>query len=315
MFLTLLAVFVGAFGIVMGTYLFVARRSLAQQSVARRRLREADVVGSARLLRDDSASAIPIVNDWLEKLGHTDRLREDIRAAGMETRPAVIILTALLIGLLGVLIGSTLASPVLGAALGLAGVAAPYIYLRNRRRGRVEKFESQLAEAIDMVVNAMRAGYSFQAAMELVGQEMPDPIGTEFGQFHDEQRVGIDVKTALLRFQERVGSTDLKLFVTAVLIQRDTGGNLGEVLGNISHVIRERFRIQGELKTLTSNVRLSGTILGILPIALVGLITLVNPTFIGPLFKERTGHILLAIAAALQLLGFLLMRKLARIEI
>lgn len=314
--LTLIGVFIASFGLVVGTYVFVSRRTLARQAVARRRLREPEVVEApVRLLRDDSASAIPLLNEWLEKLDHTQKLRGDIRAAGLETRPAVIIFSALVLGAIGVVLAAVLRQPWLGLVLGPAGLVAPYAFLRVRRRKRLLKFESQLPEAIDLVVNAMRAGYSFQSAMELVGQEMPDPIGREFARFYDEQRAGMDVRTALLRVQERMGSTDLKMFVTAVLIQRETGGNLGEVLSNISHTVRERFRIQGELRTLTSQVRLSARILGVLPILMVFLISLVNPEFIQPLFQDAVGRSLLVAAAAFQVTGYLIMRKLSAIEI
>jgi tight adherence protein B len=314
--LTLIGVFIASFGLVVGTYVFMSRRTLARQATARRRLREPEVVESpVRLLRDDSASAIPLLNEWLDKLEHTQKLRGDIRAAGLETRPAVIIFSALVLGGSGVLLAAALRQPWLGLVLFPAGFAAPYLYLRVQRRKRLLTFESQLPEAIDLVVNAMRAGYSFQSAMELVGQEMPDPIGKEFARFYDEQRAGIDVRGALLRMQERMPSTDLKMFVTAVLIQRETGGNLGEVLSNISHTVRERFRIQGELRTLTSQVRLSARILAVLPILMVFLISLINPEFIQPLFRDAVGRLLLVIAAAFQVTGYTIMRKLAAIEI
>lgn len=313
---TLLAVFVGAFSLIVGAYMFLARRSLARQASARRRLSDAEVVGPAvRLFREDSASSIPIVNEWLEKLEHTRKLRDQLKGAGVNAQPGVIIFAALLLGALGLTVGQALGSLPLGMLLGAVGLAAPYTYLGIRRRKRLDRFESQLPEALDMIVNAMRAGYSFPAAMELVGQEIPDPMGTEFARCHDEQRLGVDTRTAMLRLLDRVPSMDLKMFVTAVLIQRETGGNLGEVLSNISHVIRERFRIQGELKTLTAQVRLSAAILGLLPIAMVGLITLLNPGFIEPLFRNPAGHMLLLTAGTFQVLGFVIMRRIADIEI
>lgn len=316
--MTLATVFVAAFGLVVGTYVFLSRRTLAQQAAARRRVRQVQLVGSAagRLWRDNAASAIPLLSDRLAKLAHTKKLSKNIRAAGLEARPATIILSAVVLAGTGLLTGNMMhGSLLLGTVYGGLGLAAPYLYVRWKRQKRIEKFESQLTEAIDLLINAMRAGYSFQAGMELVGQELPDPLGGEFAQFYEEQRLGIELRAALLALQERVDSLDLKMFITAVLIQRETGGNLSEVLGNISHVIRERGRIKGELKTLTSQVRLSAAILGLMPIVVVFLITLVNPMFIAPLFKEPVGRMMLVGAGVAQLLGFATMRKIANIEI
>lgn len=316
MLVTLLVVFVGAFGLVLGTYVFLSRKRLARQAAARRRIKEAQVLGTGlTLLRDESVSSIPVLNEWLKKSGHAVSLQQSIREAGLSVRPATIILAAVTLALMGMLVGSLQHGPLVGMAYAGLGLLAPYMYLRFKRRRRIENFEAQLPEAMDMLINAMQAGYSFQAAMELVGNEMLDPLGTEFSQFYEEQRLGIDVRSALLGMQDRIQSLDLKMFITAVLIQRETGGNLTEVLSNISRVIRERFRIQGELKTLTAQVRLSGKMLALLPIIVVGGVMLTNPKFMEPLFHEQAGHIILIVAAVSQVVGFILMRKIANIEI
>jgi len=316
MLVTLLVVFVGAFGLVLGTYVFISRKRLTRQAAARRRIKEAQVLGTGlTLLRDESASSIPMLNEWLKKSSHTVNLQHTIKQAGMSVRPATIILAAITLAFLGLLVGNLQHGMLVGMAYGGLGFFAPYMYLRYKRRRRIENFEAQLPEAMDMLINAMQAGYSYQAAMELVGHEMPDPLGTEFAQFYEEQRLGIDVRSALLGMQDRIPSLDLKMFITAVLIQRETGGNLTEVLSNISRVIRERFRIQGELRTLTAQVRLSGKMLALLPIIVVGGVMLTNPKFIEPLFQEQAGHVILVVAGVSQVVGFILMRKIANIEI
>lgn len=316
MLATLLVVFVGAFGLVLGTYVFISRKRLARQATARRRIKEAQVLGTGlTLLRDESASSIPVLNQWLQKSTHTVSLQHQIRQAGLNVRPATIILAAITLALVGLLAGNIQHGMLVGLAYGALGLFAPYMYLRFKRQRRIENFEAQLPEAMDMLINAMQAGYSFQAAMELVGHEMTEPLGTEFTQFYEEQRLGIEVRAALLSMQDRVQSLDLKMFITAVLIQRETGGNLTEVLSNISRVVRERFRIQGELRTLTAQVRLSSKMLALLPIIVVGGVMLTNPKFIEPLFQEQAGHVILVIAGVSQVVGFLLMRKIANIEI
>jgi tight adherence protein B len=150
--------------------------------------------------------------------------------------------------------------------------------------------------------------------MEFVGRETPAPLGAEFARFHEEHRLGVDVRTALFNLLDRLPTVDLKMFATAVLIQRETGGNLGEVLTNISSMLRERFRIQGELRTLTAHVRLSAKILGVLPIAIGGLTLAANPEFVAPLYLEPLGRSMLAIAVVAQVIGFAVMHRLADIE-
>ena len=313
---TLLFVFIASFGLVLGTYVFISRRSLARRAAARRRIKDVHLdSATASLLRDDSLSNIPVLNEWLEKSAYTRSLQREIRSAGLDARPATVLLSTSLLATAGLLIGTVQGNIVFAFVYAVAGALAPTFYLRWKARRRIELFESQLPEALDMLINAMRAGYSFQAAMELVGAELLDPLGSEFAQFYEEQRLGMEVRTALLALNERIRSMDLKMFITAVLIQRETGGNLTEVLSNIATVVRERFRIQGELKTLTAQVNLSSKILGLLPIIVVAAITLINPTFMEPLFTTRVGHIILAIAAVSQVFGFLLMRKLSAIEI
>ena len=313
--LTLALVFIACTGLVLGTYVFLGRRKLARESAARRRIGELDGASSeVQLWRDSAASSVPMLDEWLKDLGHARSLSRQLRAAGMEARPGTILLTAAVLGTLSGYLGYILLNPLAALAGAAIGVAAPYLLIRRKKRQRLEKFESQLPEAIDMLINAMRAGYSFQAAMELVGQEMPEPLGTEFTQFYEEQRLGVDVRSALMDLYERMSSLDLKMFVTAILIQRETGGNLTEVLGNISHVIRERFRLQGELRTLTAQVRLSSKILGGLPLVVLIAITLLNRDFMKPLYTETIGHYILVAGFASQILGFLVMQKLSKVE-
>lgn len=313
---TLVIVFIASSGLVVGSYVFMTRRRLAREEAARRRLSEPVALsGEVRLQRYETVSAIPLLDDLLRKAPGTLSLGQALRAAGMTVSPATLVLMGGVLGAIGFYIGQVQRSTLLSVPLAGLGLVAPYLYLKWRRRRRIAKFESQLPDALDMVTNAMRAGYAFQGAMELVGQEIADPLGGEFAQFYEEQNLGMDVRTALLALQSRVPSLDLKMFITAVLIQRETGGNLSEVLENIATVIRGRFRIQDELKTLTAQVRLSSKILGFLPVIVVALITIMNPDFIAPLFNETVGRILLASAAVSQIIGFIVMWRLADIEI
>jgi tight adherence protein B len=212
---------------------------------------------------------------------------------------------------------------VLGQRFGLVGslVAAavglfvPILWLRRKQSKRAAAFEAQLPEAIDMLVNALQAGYSLQAAMEFVGRETPAPLGPEFARFYDEQRLGMEVRMALLRMQERIGTIDARMFVTSLLIQRETGGNLGEVLTNLATLMRERVTFRGQLATLTAEPKMSAKVLASLPLAVVLIIGAINPSFMRPLIETSLGHKLIAYAAASVLVGYFVMSRIADVEL
>ncbi len=312
----LLAVFVGTFGSIVGAYVFLNRRVLARHYTARRRLQDRgpDLNTTISILRDTAASAIPALNKWLSELSHTDWLRRELRNAGMSRRPAEVILFAAVSGLATYLLATVFAGPILALGLGILVGSTPYLYLEWRKRRRRGQFEQQLPEAMDMLVNAMRAGYSFQTAVRFVGHELPAPLGLEFARLSEEQRLGVDARTALLNMVERVPGPDLKMFATAVLIQRETGGNLGEVLTNIAGMLRERFHIRSELQSVTAHARLSAKILGVLPVLVGVLIFVLNPEFARPLYTEQLGRNMLGFALLGQILGFAIMHRLADVE-
>jgi tight adherence protein B len=187
--------------------------------------------------------------------------------------------------------------------------------LRREYGQRVKKFEQQLPDALDMLVNSLRAGYSLQAAMEFVGAEVASPLGPEFARFYDEQRLGVDVREALLRLQERVGTYDIRMFVTALLIQRETGGNLAEVLGNIATLMRERIAFRGHVDTLTSEAKGSAKVLAALPVVVFLALYVMNPEFVAPLLTTETGHQLLALAIGMVVTGYAALTKLADVDI
>jgi tight adherence protein B len=162
--------------------------------------------------------------------------------------------------------------------------------------------------------NALRAGFSFMQAMDMVGREMPDPISKEFSRTYREISLGAITEEALQKMVKRVSSDDLDLLVTAVLIQRQVGGNLAEVLDNISHTIRERIRIKGEIRTLTAQGRISGLIIGIIPPCLIVLLLLINPSYMQPLLYTQLGWMMLAAGACTEFIGILLIKKIISID-
>ncbi|WP_161484957.1 type II secretion system F family protein [Neomoorella mulderi] len=187
--------------------------------------------------------------------------------------------------------------------------------MRVKQNKRRIKFNGQIGDALVVMANALRSGFSFLQAMDMVRREMPDPIAKEFGTALLEMNWGSSTETALLGLTERVKSDDLDLVITAVLIQRQVGGNLAEILDNIAHTIKERVRIKGEIKTLTAQGRISGLIIGLLPIVLSTVIYLLNPGYLSLLFTTKTGVIMLLSAVLAQLMGVIMIRRIIRIEV
>jgi tight adherence protein B len=179
----------------------------------------------------------------------------------------------------------------------------------------MKAFTAQFPDALEMFARSLRAGHSFTGAIQLVSQEMPNPMGAEFRQVFDEQNLGVPLREALTGMTRRVESLDARFFVTAILIQRETGGNLAEIIDKIAHVIRERFRIQGQLKTFTAQARMTGLILTFLPVGVAVAIMLLNPDYIRPLWVEKAGKFLIALAVCMQIAGGLVIRKIIRIKI
>lgn len=191
----------------------------------------------------------------------------------------------------------------------------PLLFVLQKRRKRFKLFVEQLPEALEMMIRSLQAGHSFAAALQAVATEMPDPVAREFSKVYEEQNLGLSLKVALENMVERMPILDLKLCVTAILIQREVGGNLSEVLSNISHTIRERFRIEGEIRVKTAQARLSGYIVSALPFLFFFWINVTNPKYFRVLYENPSGKYLLGAGVMLQFIGWLVIRRLLKIEI
>jgi tight adherence protein B len=198
---------------------------------------------------------------------------------------------------------------------GMVMFSIPLAWLWNKRRVRLKKFAAQLSDALELVARALRAGHSLAAGMHVVAEEMPAPIAEEFGRVYDEQNLGISMEDSLKNLCERVPNLDLRFFVTSVLVQRQTGGDLSEILDKIGYVIRERYRILGQVQALTAEGRLSGVILIILPFALFLLMLYLKPDYIEKLWTNETGIKMSVAALVLQLLGALVIKKIVNIKV
>ena len=206
-------------------------------------------------------------------------------------------------------------TPVMAFIGALVGIALPFLLIRIKTEKRMKLFNRQLGDALILIANSLRTGYSFMQAMDMVAREMKAPISSEFARTVKEMNLGTTTEGALGNMAKRIDSEDLDLVITAVLIQRQVGGNLSEVLDNIARTIRERVRIRGEIKTMTAQGRVSGLIVGLLPIVMGCVIYLLNPEYIRPLFMHPIGRLMLGVAAVSQVIGILLIRRIVDIEI
>lgn len=202
-----------------------------------------------------------------------------------------------------------------GVIFAAAAIILAALWLKRAKAKRLNKFNSQIGDALVLISNALRSGFSFLQAMDMVRREMPAPLATEFGRTFQEMHLGTSTEDAMENLARRVGSEDLDLVVTAVLIQRQVGGNLAEVLDNIAGTIRERIRIKGEIKTLTAQGRISGLLIGVLPLILAVILTVLNPSYLPVLFTHPLGITLLGGAVVMEVVGIILIRKIINISV
>jgi tight adherence protein B len=236
--------------------------------------------------------------------------------ADCHIKPNTLAGIGIVLGVLGATATVLCRAPLILAPVnGLLLFCLPLVWLWNKRRVRLKKFAAQLSDALELVARALRAGHSLGAGLHLVAEEMPAPIADEFGRVFEEQNLGIPIEESLKNMCERVPNLDLRFFVTSVGIQRQTGGDLAEILDKIGYVIRERYRILGQVKALTGEGRLSGVVLIALPFALFAFMLNAKPDYIEPLWTTDVGKKMSAFAIIAQILGALVIRKIVNIKV
>ena len=314
-FAFLALVFVAVFALVVGGHRFIIRRRLAMEDAARSRLSPATGGPSQAVLvrGEEQMSSLPMLNRILIGKDLTPKLASSLRQAGLTMTPGTFLLVIAVSAGVGALLGSFL-GPLGTVGGGVLGVVLSRGWLRWRQHRQISKFDNQLPGAIDMLVSALKTGYSFHVATNFLGQELSPPLGPEFARIYEEQRLGIDPATALLGMQDRIGSVEIKMFVTALLIQRKTGGNLGEVLTNTADVMRERLTIRGQLETLTAEAKWSGRLLALLPVLVFFGLSWVAPDFMKTLTQTSIGHVMLSIAGTGVVIGYFVMMKIAKVD-
>ena len=268
------------------------------------------------VLKSELLSDVPTLNKILTNFNVAVRIDKRLKQANMDMKVGTFILLSCFLFGFGLVVGGFLRWPFLLSVLfGVFLSLVPTIMVTVKKNRRMRNFIMYFPEALEMFARSLRAGHSFTGAIQLVGQEMPDPIGPEFQKVFDEQNLGIPLRNALINMSNRIDILDVKFFVTAILIQRETGGNLAEIIDKISYVIRERFRIQGQLKIHTAQARLTGMVLAFLPVGVAFILFLLSPGYMKPLWEEPTGRSMVLAAVVLQILGMLVIRRIIRIKI
>lgn len=268
------------------------------------------------ILRDKRLSDITFIDRILGSLPMARDLELLLYQAGLNWRVGTLLLAMMAVGALVFLACTVfLHRPLVGIAAGLLLAFVPYWWVKGKKSKRMNQFSEELPDALDLMTSALRAGLSFPAALQLVAQESPDPLAQEFAVTFDEQNLGLDIKEALINLTERVESIDLRFFVTAVIIQRETGGNLAEIMESIGRIIRERFKILGDVRARTAHGRMTGLILSVMPAALGMIIWLIAPVYMITFFRDPAGQMMLMICVVMQILGFFWIRRVIQIKV
>jgi tight adherence protein B len=266
--------------------------------------------------KEDLFSAVPLLNRMLLKLELAPRLRHLLYQANLKwTAGGLILMSAACFVIPAYLLHLKTGALGLSLLLGVLIGSAPMVFVMFKRKMRFGKFEQQLPEALDLMVSAMRAGHSLNSSIDLVAHEVADPVGGEFRICFDEQNYGLELKTAMNNLVFRVPLQDLKMVVTAILIQKESGGNLAEVLDKVAYVIRERFRLKRQVRVHTAQGRMTGWILSFLPIILGFGLYLINPDNMSLLWRREIGVKLLWASGIMTIIGGLIIRKIVNMDV
>ncbi len=268
------------------------------------------------LLRDEQLSNIPAIDTLLRRSARVSAIQDALTQAGMKIRAGNFLALCASCGVAcGIIALLWARNPAIAWAALVIGAFIPYSFISYRRQKRFEKIEELFPEAIDTLARAVRAGHAFTTALEMISNEIAEPLATEFRKLYEEQKFGMPVRDALMNLTERVPLVDIKFFVTAVMLQRETGGNLAEILDNLSYVIRERFKIQRQVRVHTAQGRLTMALLMAMPPVVVIVLEIFSPEFVRPLFYDPIGHFLVVVSIALQTIGYFVIRKIIKIQV
>jgi tight adherence protein B len=320
LFITIM-VFITVFLLLQGFYLIWKAYKGPNAKVIEQRLKalsaSLDTGVEAQLLKQRLLSDVPAIERLLLDLPRAHHLQRIIHQAGLEWTVSRLILSCLAFGFLSFIAITAMAhqSSLTGSVAAILVAITPLLYIQRRRRRRLWKIEQQLPDALDLMSRALRSGHAFSSSLQMLGEETMEPIKSEFQIVHDEVNFGVSLEQALINLSERVPITDLRYFVVSVLIQRESGGNLTEVLSNLSRLIRERLKLLSKIRVLSAEGRMSAWILAVMPFALAGILNAFNPEFMNPFWTDPLGISIIKYLFILMALGIIVMIKIIKIRV
>jgi tight adherence protein B len=293
-----------------------AKARLLRERLTDAQKAETEAPEDLALLRDEMLSRIPALDSILRRSVSVSNVQTMLAQAGVDWRAGNFLFVSVLFAALVAFLGYSFTGLAPVAALAfVVGIILPYSYASRLRSKRFQRFEEVFPNAVDTLARAVRAGHAFTTSIELISKEIPEPVAGEFRQLFEEQKYGLPVREALLNLTERMPLVDVKFFVTAVMLQRETGGNLAEILDNLSYMIRERFKIMRQVRVHTAQGRMTMLLLMMLPPGIIVTMLVMNASFIQPLFTDPLGHVLLAGGIALQTIGYFVIRRIIQIQV
>jgi len=275
--------------------------------------------GADAFRHKQSYSGIPLLSSLLARIGGSEATALQLDRAGVPLRVGeyymIRVVAAVALFLAPLVFGFSLFNLFIAFILGVVGYMAPSQWLSNKRKKRIDRINAQLVDMLGMVSNSIKSGYGLMQSLEFAGSQLPAPLGLEIRRTLREATLGMTSEAALGAMGQRINSKDLDLVLTAINIQRAVGGNLSEILDKVAYTMRERERIRGDIATLTSQQKLTGIVVGGLPVFMFAIFTVINPSYMSVFFEEDIGHLILVVAAGLEVLGFLAMKRIMAIEI
>ena len=322
MFFALLLAFIVGMGLVMALYVgstklpgMLAQRKLMARLDSLAPVEQSEAP-SATLLKASDTGALPAFERMMAGTTRGSAIGRWIEQSGMRVSLSGVFLMAAGLGVVMAMVATMVTRTPMAMPLGFAlGFALPFLLLRMKRTRRLRKFEEEFPEALDLIARALKAGHAFATGLKMVADEMEEPVGPEFRKTFDEQNLGLPLKDALENLTLRIPILDVRFFATAVLIQRETGGNLSEILENLAHVVRERFKILRQVRVYTAHGRLTGYVLLALPAFLGVALSFINPEHMNLLFRERMGQMMLIAAMVMQFIGYMWIKQVVKIEV
>jgi tight adherence protein B len=315
-------VFLLSAGAVLGAYMMMTRDSKAalKKTVDHRLLELSGAApvadGDDSLFRQHKTGPLPALDRAAREAMKGLAIERWLEQSGVRITISALFIIAMVLGVVLAFVATRFTTYRMVALLGFAiGASLPFMYVRQRRVSRLNKFEEHFPEALDLISRAIRAGHAFSAGMKMAADELAEPVGPEFRKTFEEHNFGMSLKDALAHLSVRVPILDVRFFATAVLIQKETGGNLSEILDNLAAVVRERFKIRRQVRVHTAHGRFTGYVLLALPAVLAVALSFINPEHMNALFHDRLGQMLVVGAVVMQVVGWIWIKQVVKIEV